>query len=234
MMLVYVDLIPSLLRAPTTYRQYIRMLLWNNRRAYIQSRRYANFADNFSLCESKGPSNGSVTQKGTASWDATMERMYSSTLAPSPLMATRAWKTATRLNSRLLRERKGRRRLTSLRSLLDRNQRVPSRRPNLQHARGNPSWELAPISSRHCCRLQGGTTVRQVNLDSPVLTRAIEKLARAGEQAGFSVEDLIRILNAGVSVERLVQLIDKNLQARELAGCAPNPDDGATRAELLQ
>ena len=74
--------------------------------------------------------------------------------------------------------------------------------------------------------------VRQVNLDSPVLTRAVEKLARAGEQAGFSVEDLIRILNAGISVECLVRLIERNLQARELADPSPRPDAGIARTEL--
>ena len=42
-----------------------------------------------------------------------------------------------------------------------------------------------------------------------VLTRAIEKLASAGEQAGISVTDMIRLLNAGLSVEALVDL---NLQ----------------------
>jgi hypothetical protein len=44
-----------------------------------------------------------------------------------------------------------------------------------------------------------------------VLTRAIEKLASAGEQAGISVADMIRILQAGVSVEALVDLIERNL-----------------------
>jgi hypothetical protein len=35
----------------------------------------------------------------------------------------------------------------------------------------------------------------------PILARAIEKLAVAGERAGFTVEQMIQILNAGVSVE---------------------------------
>ena len=47
----------------------------------------------------------------------------------------------------------------------------------------------------------------------PVLPRAIENLARAGEKAGFSVEDMIRLLNAGISVETLLDLIGRNLQA---------------------
>jgi hypothetical protein len=69
-------------------------------------------------------------------------------------------------------------------------------------------------------------------MESPVLTRTVEKLARAGEQAGFCVEDLIRILNAGVSMERLLQLIEMNLQARALAGRSSHPEDEIGRAEL--
>ena len=56
-----------------------------------------------------------------------------------------------------------------------------------------------------------------MNLQQPALKRAVEKLAQAGERAGFCVEDLIRILNAGVSVECLLELIELNLQAREPA-----------------
>jgi hypothetical protein len=48
-----------------------------------------------------------------------------------------------------------------------------------------------------------------------VLLRAIEKLASAGERAGISVEDMIRILQAGVSVEALVDLIERNLPIDE-------------------
>jgi hypothetical protein len=55
-------------------------------------------------------------------------------------------------------------------------------------------------------------------MQQPVLMRAVEKLAQAGVQAGFSVEDLIRILNAGVSVENLLDIIELNLQCRERAG----------------
>jgi len=41
----------------------------------------------------------------------------------------------------------------------------------------------------------------------PALALAIEKLACAGERAGLSVEDMIRMLNAGVSVETLIDLV---------------------------
>jgi hypothetical protein len=49
-------------------------------------------------------------------------------------------------------------------------------------------------------------------MQQPVLVRAVEKLAQAGEQAGLSVEDMIRILNAGISVETLLDLIGRNLR----------------------
>jgi hypothetical protein len=50
-----------------------------------------------------------------------------------------------------------------------------------------------------------------------VLTRAVEKLAHAGEQAGFTVEDMIRLLNAGLSVEALLDLIERSMQAPPVA-----------------
>jgi hypothetical protein len=49
-------------------------------------------------------------------------------------------------------------------------------------------------------------------MPQPILVRAVEKLARAGEQAGMSVEDMIRILNAGVSVETLLELIERGFR----------------------
>jgi hypothetical protein len=52
-----------------------------------------------------------------------------------------------------------------------------------------------------------------------VLARAIERLAAAGEEAGISVEQMIQILNVGVSVEDLLDIVDKKLQApREFIG----------------
>ena len=51
----------------------------------------------------------------------------------------------------------------------------------------------------------------------PVLTRAVEKLALAGEQVGLSVEEMIRILNAGVSVEGLLDLIERRILAQDQA-----------------
>jgi hypothetical protein len=49
-------------------------------------------------------------------------------------------------------------------------------------------------------------------MQHPVLVRAVERLAAAGERAGFSVEDMIRMLNAGVSVETLLDIIDRSLR----------------------
>jgi hypothetical protein len=46
------------------------------------------------------------------------------------------------------------------------------------------------------------------------LARAVERFAVAGEEAGLSVELMIQILNAGVSVETLLDLIDRSLQGR--------------------
>jgi hypothetical protein len=49
-------------------------------------------------------------------------------------------------------------------------------------------------------------------MQQPVLVRAVERLAEAGEQAGFSIEDMIRMLNAGLTVEALLNVIECSLQ----------------------
>ncbi|HTR24629.1 MAG TPA: hypothetical protein VMI10_11650 [Terriglobales bacterium] len=54
-------------------------------------------------------------------------------------------------------------------------------------------------------------------MDHPALISAIDKLAIAGERAGFTTEQLIRLLNAGLSVEDLVQLISNRLCAQEIS-----------------
>ena len=46
---------------------------------------------------------------------------------------------------------------------------------------------------------------------SQVLVGAIRKLVLAGEQAGFSLEEMIELLNTGVSVECLLDLICNRL-----------------------
>jgi hypothetical protein len=45
-----------------------------------------------------------------------------------------------------------------------------------------------------------------------VLLAAITKLARAGEAAGFSVEEMIEILKTGVSVDTLLDLLFYRLE----------------------
>ena len=51
----------------------------------------------------------------------------------------------------------------------------------------------------------------------PSLLVAISKLAIAGEQAGFSVEQMIQLLDAGITVEGLLELITWRLEGRPTA-----------------
>ena len=46
----------------------------------------------------------------------------------------------------------------------------------------------------------------------PTLALGIEKLAVAGQQAGFSIEQMIELLNAGLDVESLLDLIAWQLE----------------------
>ena len=57
--------------------------------------------------------------------------------------------------------------------------------------------------------LQSGKDMVEQN---HILIGAIRKLALAGEQAGFSVEEMIELLNTGVSVESLVDLVCSRLE----------------------
>jgi hypothetical protein len=50
-------------------------------------------------------------------------------------------------------------------------------------------------------------------LEKPSLVAAIGKLAIAGEQAGFSLEQMIELLDQGLSVETLLDLISWRLEA---------------------
>lgn len=47
----------------------------------------------------------------------------------------------------------------------------------------------------------------QKAMENSSLVSAIEKLAIAGEQAGFTVEQMIQLLNDGLTVETLLDLI---------------------------
>jgi len=46
---------------------------------------------------------------------------------------------------------------------------------------------------------------------TPSLQESIFKLAMAGEQAGFTVEQMIQLLNSGLTVESLLRLIEWRL-----------------------
>ncbi len=49
----------------------------------------------------------------------------------------------------------------------------------------------------------------------PSLILAVNKLAVLGERAGFSIEQMIQLLNAGLSVPNLLELIVSRLAAQE-------------------
>ena len=61
------------------------------------------------------------------------------------------------------------------------------------------------------------------------LSSTIEKLARAGEQAGFSVEKMIEMLNAGVTIGALLDMISYSL-SREALGIYPSAVEESTSA----
>ena len=50
-------------------------------------------------------------------------------------------------------------------------------------------------------------------MEKPSLLAAVGKLAIAGEQAGFSLEQMIELLDQGLTVETLLDLISWRLQA---------------------
>jgi hypothetical protein len=50
---------------------------------------------------------------------------------------------------------------------------------------------------------------------------SLYKLALAGEQAGFSLEDMISLLNAGLTVETLLDLVELRLtNAKPMKPCS--------------
>lgn len=68
---------------------------------------------------------------------------------------------------------------------------------------------ILPVNAAHA----------QIVLTGRSRHRAIERLVAAGEQAEINVEQMIQILNAGVSVEDLLDVIDMRLQTpREFIG----------------
>jgi hypothetical protein len=56
---------------------------------------------------------------------------------------------------------------------------------------------------------------------TPTLVRAIGKLAAAGERPGFTLEEMIQLLDSGLSVETLLELIARRLEAPPLDSPRP-------------
>jgi len=50
----------------------------------------------------------------------------------------------------------------------------------------------------------------------PDIVRSIGKLIIAGEQAGFTIEEMIELLNGGLTMAALLDLIGTRLQAMDL------------------
>lgn len=48
-------------------------------------------------------------------------------------------------------------------------------------------------------------------MERPSLAAGVCKLAMVGEQAGFTLEQMIRLLNAGITVETLLDIIERRL-----------------------
>jgi hypothetical protein len=63
-------------------------------------------------------------------------------------------------------------------------------------------------------------------MERPSLVRAVSKLAVAGEQAGFSVEQMIELLDSGLSVETLLDLISWRLQGETKPTTHPHCSSG--------
>jgi len=50
-------------------------------------------------------------------------------------------------------------------------------------------------------------------MEKPILA-AVTRLARVGEQAGMSVEEIIQLLESGVSMNAVLDLIEQQLRLR--------------------
>jgi hypothetical protein len=51
---------------------------------------------------------------------------------------------------------------------------------------------------------------------TPSVAASVFKLAVAGEQAGFTVEQMIEFLNAGITMETLLNLIEWKLSSAQI------------------
>jgi hypothetical protein len=52
-------------------------------------------------------------------------------------------------------------------------------------------------------------------MEQPAMATAVEKLVLAGEQAGFSVEQMIQLLQTGATVETLLSMIELRLSLQD-------------------
>ena len=66
-------------------------------------------------------------------------------------------------------------------------------------------------------------------MDDPSLISAVDKLAIAGERAGFTVEQLIRLLNAGLTVDALLGIIAMRLTANDQFSASNAAQSSAAR-----
>jgi hypothetical protein len=65
--------------------------------------------------------------------------------------------------------------------------------------------------------------IQGAEMQRPSIDDSIFKLAMAGEQAGFTVEQMIQLLNAGLSIEGLLTLIGWKLNLPVALGDQPSP-----------
>jgi hypothetical protein len=62
-----------------------------------------------------------------------------------------------------------------------------------------------------CVQLPYSTLIAGWTMDKPVKNETIERLVRAGNAAGLTVDQMIHVLLDGMSVEELLQLIASRL-----------------------
>ena len=79
--------------------------------------------------------------------------------------------------------------------------------------RGSRHRSLVQLMVVMTQRSGGRTGDKDMGEPNEVLIRAVKKLALAGEQAGLSIEEMIELLDTGVSVDVLLKLICRRLDS---------------------
>jgi len=64
-------------------------------------------------------------------------------------------------------------------------------------------------------------SIHDAIVENPLVLGAVGKLLDAGEKAGFSADEMIRLLNSSLGTENLLELISRRLGGGELE---PKPD----------